>query len=203
VSAPAGPYVTFRNAAEFRAWLRKNHRRETELLVRIYKVHAAARGLTYSQALDEALCFGWIDGVRRSLDADSFTIRYSPRTPRSIWSRINVAHVQRLIREGRMEKEGLAAFEARSEERTGIYSFERAAAAKLTPALTRRFKAAPAAWKHFQAEAPWYRRTAAHWIMSGKKEETRLRRLDLLIDCSKKGVRIPALRRESKQKSGR
>jgi uncharacterized protein YdeI (YjbR/CyaY-like superfamily) len=194
--------VTFRNAAAFRAWLKKNHRGETALLVRIYKVHAAERGMTYAQALDEALCFGWIDGVRRSLDADSFSIRFSPRTPRSIWSRINVAHVARLIREGRMERPGLAAFAARSEERTGIYAFE-LAAAKFTPALERRFKAVAAAWTHFQAEAPWYRRNCTHWIMSGKKEETRLRRLDLLIDCSRKGVRIPALRREPKEKSGR
>jgi uncharacterized protein YdeI (YjbR/CyaY-like superfamily) len=199
MSAP----VSFRNAAAFRAWLRKNHKGETALLVRIYKVHATERGMIYSQALDEALCFGWIDGVRRGLDADSFTIRFSPRKPRSIWSRINVAHVARLIREGRMEKPGLAAFEARSEERTGVYSFERAAAAKLTPALERRFKAVAVAWKHFQAEAPWYRRTTTHWIMSGKKEETQLRRLDLLIDCSRKGVRIPALRREPKEKTGR
>ena len=202
MSAPTGPYVSFRNPAAFRAWLRRNHCAESGLLVRIYKVHAAERGMTYAQALDEALCFGWIDGVRRSLDAESFTIRFSPRTPRSIWSRINVAHVERLIREGRMEKPGLAAFAARSEERTGVYSFERAAA-RLAPALERRFRAAAAAWKHFQAEAPWYRRTTTHWIMSGKKEETRLRRLELLIACSKKGVRIPALRREPKEKIGR
>jgi len=195
------PPVAFRTPAAFRAWLRRNHQSETELLVRLYRVHAARHGMTYAQALDEALCFGWIDGVRRSLDDDTFTIRFSPRKSSSIWSRINVAHVNRLIREGRMEKPGLAAFEARSEERTGVYSFERAAAAKLAPAMERRFRVVAAAWKHYQAEAPWYRRTAAHWIMSAKKEETRLRRLDLLIDCSRKGVRIPVLRRKPAKKS--
>ena len=163
--------------------------------MRLYKAHAAARGMTYPQALDEALCFGWIDGVRHGLDDESFTIRFSPRKPRSIWSRVNVAHVQRLIRDGRMEKPGLAAFQARSDERTGVYSFERAPVS-LAPALERRLKAVPAAWRHFSAQAPWYRRTTLHWIMSAKREETRLKRLAVLIDCSKQGLRIPALRRE-------
>jgi len=197
------PPVAFQTPAAFRAWLRKHHRKETELLVRLYRAHAAKHGMTYPQALDEALCFGWIDGVRRSLDDDTFTIRFSPRKPKSIWSRINVAHVERLTREGRMERPGLAAFQARSEKRTGVYSFERAAPAKLAPALERRLKAAAAAWKHYQAQAPWYRRTTAHWIMSAKKEETRLRRLEILIDCSRKGVRIPALRWEPAKKGKR
>src|SRR5260370_1060901 len=125
--------VAFRTPAAFRAWLKAHHKAATELVVRLDKTHAADPGLTYAQALDEALCFGWIDGVRRRVDADSFSVRFAPRRPRSIWSLVNIAHVRRLIKAGRMTKPGLAAFEARDERRTGIYSFERRAA-RFTPA---------------------------------------------------------------------
>jgi uncharacterized protein YdeI (YjbR/CyaY-like superfamily) len=118
----------FRSPAAFRAWLESNHRTATALVVRLYKVAFAHRGITYPQALDEALCFGWIDGIRRGLDAESFSVRFTPRKARSIWSRVNVAHVERLTRDGRMTAAGLGAFAARDEARTGIYSFERAAA---------------------------------------------------------------------------
>ena len=184
---------SFRTAAAFRAWLEKHHHNRTELLVLLYKAHAAARGMTYPQALDEALCFGWIDGVRRTVDADRYSIRFSLRKPRSIWSRINVAHAERLIKAGRMTQAGLAAYRARSEERTGVYSFERAAV-KLAPAYQRRLKANAAARRFFAAQAPWYRRTCSHWVMSGKAEATQLRRLQILIDCSARGLRIPVLR---------
>jgi uncharacterized protein YdeI (YjbR/CyaY-like superfamily) len=186
--------TSFRTGAAFRAWLRRHHRNRSELLVRLFKVHAADQGMTYAQALDEALCFGWIDGVRRSLDADSFTIRFSPRQSRSIWSRVNVAHVRRLIRDGRMEAPGLAAFRARSAARTGVYAFERAAI-RLAPELRRRLDADAAAAAYFDAEAPYYRHIVTHWVMSAKREETRLRRLQILIDCSRRKTRIPPLRR--------
>ncbi|HET9293894.1 MAG TPA: YdeI/OmpD-associated family protein [Gemmatimonadales bacterium] len=184
----------FRTPAQFRAWLSRNHSTATELLVCCYKTHAAARGMIYAQALDEALCFGWIDGVRRSLDADSFSIRFSPRKSRSIWSRVNVAHVERLTRAGRMTESGLAAFKARDELRTGVYSFERPAAA-LAPAFVKRFRANKAAWAWFQSQTPWYRRTSVHWVMSAKREETRKKRLDVLIGCSGEASRVPPLRR--------
>lgn len=187
-------FASIESAAAFRAWLRKHHRKETALVLRIAKRHAAASGITYAAALDEALCFGWIDGVRRRLDADSFLIRFSPRKPRSIWSKVNVAHVERLIRSKRMTPAGLAAFEARTAGRTGIYAFEQRRP-ELSPEYAARFAAKRGAWRYFQGEAPWYRRTASHWVMSAKREETRLRRLDTLISCSAAGLRIHQLRR--------
>jgi len=186
--------VAFRSAAAFRTWLRRNHARTPELLIRLFKVRAAHRGLTYTQALDEALCWGWIDGVRRALDEDSFTIRFTPRKPRSIWSRVNVAHARRLIAEGRMAAPGLAAFEARTGDRTGLYSFERAAM-RLAPAYERRFRANRAAWGYFESMPPWYRRTSTYWVMSAKREETRERRLAVLMDCSLRRAPLPQLER--------
>ena len=171
---------TFKSAAAFRSWLRANGAKETELLVRIRKAGSTTGGITYAEALDEALCYGWIDGVRRRIDDDSFSIRFSPRKPTSIWSRINVAHVARLKAEGRMRKSGLAAYGAREERRTGVYSFEKAPQ-ELPPAYLRRFRADKNAWDWFQKQAPWYRRVTTHWVVSAKKEETRERRLAQLI----------------------
>jgi uncharacterized protein YdeI (YjbR/CyaY-like superfamily) len=162
-------------------------------VLRCFKTHAADQSVTYAQALDEALCFGWIDGVRRRVDDDSFSVRFTPRRPRSIWSRVNIAHVERLTNAGRMRKPGLAAFEARTEERTGVYSFERPAT--LAPAYARIFRTNAAAWLYYQAQAPWYRRTTTHWIMSAKREDTRAKRLASLIDCSARGTTIPELTR--------
>ena len=180
----------FPTPAAFRAWLASNHRSAPELVVQLRKVAFAHRGITYGQALDEALCFGWIDGVRRGLDAESFSVRFTPRKARSIWSRVNVAHVERLTQAGRMTEAGLAAFAARDEARTGIYSFERAAA-QFAPAYLRRFQAKKTAWAYFQGQAPWYQRTVTHWVMSAKLEATRERRLGILIACSAKRTRIP------------
>jgi len=185
---------SFRSPAAFRAWLAKHHGTATELLLRCYKVAAAHQGVTYAQALDEALCYGWIDGVRRSVDAISFSVRFTPRKPRSTWSRVNIGHVKRLIKEGRMAAPGLAAYRAREEERTGLYSFERGAM-KLAAAYARRFKADQAAWAYFQGEAPWYRKTSIFWVMSAKRDATRERRLATLIQDSEAGRRIAPLRR--------
>ncbi len=182
----------FRAPAAFRAWLEKHHATATELEMRLFKVHAASRGITYSQALDEALCFGWIDGVVHRLDEDSFSQRYTPRKPRSTWSRRNIAHVERLTKAGRMTKAGLDAFTAREAKRSGVYSFEQQQPA-LSPAFVKAIKANAPAWAFYQAQAPWYRRTTGHWVMSAKREETRSRRLAVLIDCCARGVRIPPL----------
>lgn len=184
----------FKTPSAFRAWLRKNHTTASFLVLRISKNRAAATGLTYAQALDEALCYGWIDGVRRRLDSEGFSVRFSPRKPRSIWSRVNVRHVERLVQARRMTKAGLAVFELREEGRTGVYSFEQRRT-DLDPAYRRRFQADKVAWRYFQQEAPWYRRTSSHWVMSAKREDTRLKRLQTLIACSAEGVRIPQLRR--------
>ena len=182
----------FRTPAAFHAWLEKHHATAFELEVRLFKVHAAARGMTYAQALDEALCFGWIDGVIHRLDADSFSQRFTPRQPRSSWSRRNVEHVQRLKKAGRMAPAGLAAYEARDARRAGVRSFEQARPG-LAPAYLEALRANAAAWKYVQAQAPGYRRMTAHWVMSAKKDETRARRLGMLIDCSARGRKIPPL----------
>jgi uncharacterized protein YdeI (YjbR/CyaY-like superfamily) len=190
---PLFALTSFRTPAAFRAWLTRNHAKATELVLRCFKTHATDQGVTYTQALDEALCSGWIDGVRRRVDDDSFSVRFTPRRPRSIWSRVNIAHVERLTKAGRMRKPGLAAFEARTDARTGVYSFERQAT--LAPAYARIFRANAAAWSSYQARAPWYRRRTTHWIMSAKRDATREKRPASLIDCSARGTTIPELTR--------
>jgi uncharacterized protein YdeI (YjbR/CyaY-like superfamily) len=186
--------TAFADAAAFRSWLRRKHATAGEITLRLQKVHAADRGLTYAQALDEALCYGWIDGVRRSLDADSFSVRFTPRKPRSNWSPVNVRHAQRLIAAGRMTGAGLAAFQSRDETRTGVYAFERKTT-ELPPEYRQAFEAHAEAWAYFQQRPPWYRRTSTHWVMSAKREATRENRLALLIDCSARRTPIPALKR--------
>jgi uncharacterized protein YdeI (YjbR/CyaY-like superfamily) len=187
--------VVFKNGAAFRRWLDRHHATAEPLAIRLFKVHALDQGMGYAAALDEALCYGWIDGIRRSLDADSFSVRFSRRQPRSIWSRVNLAHIKRLTDEGRMKPPGIAALKALTPERTGLYSFERAAMT-IDPLLEKRFRANRRAWKYWEAEAPWYRKTATHYVMSAKRAETRERRLLALIDCSAAGERIGLLRRD-------
>jgi uncharacterized protein YdeI (YjbR/CyaY-like superfamily) len=187
----------FRTPASFRSWLAKNHAGTPELIVRLYRTHAVNKGITYAQALDEAICFGWIDGVRRRFDKDSFTVRFSPRRPGSIWSLVNVSHAQRLIKDGRMARPGLVAFQARDKKRTGVYSFEQRPS-DLSAAHVRKFRAEKEAWEFFQGQAPWYRRTSAYWVISAKREETREKRLGILIACSGRGEPLPALARPRK-----
>jgi uncharacterized protein YdeI (YjbR/CyaY-like superfamily) len=148
----------------------------------------------------EALCFGWIDGIRRSLGDESYTIRFTPRKPRSIWSLRNVQHVEELIREGRMTPAGLAAYEVRKPERTGIYSSEQRQSARLDPGQEERFRADPAAWEFFQAQPPSYRKTAIYWVVSAKREETRARRLAQLIEDSAAGRRLAQLTAPSRRR---
>lgn len=178
----------FKTADQFRAWLRKNHKTGTELVVRIFKVHAAVRGLTYAAALDEVLSYSWIDAVRRRIDDDSFSIRFAPRKPDSIWSNVNLRHIARLTREGRMQPAGHAAFKRRKAHRTGIYSFEQPPAT-LAPEYVRQFKRQKAAWNWFEAQAPSYRRKVIHWVMRGRKPETREKRITTLIAASAREVR--------------
>ena len=185
--------VSFKTPAAFRAWLRTHHSTAKELIIRLYRVHVSDVGIGYAAALDEALCYGWIDGIRRSFDADSFTVRFTPRKPRSIWSKVNVAHVKRLQKAGRMTRAGEAAFAARQETRTGIYSFEQESVA-FNATYEKRLRANRIAWKHFQNEAPSYRRLVTHWVMSAKREETRVKRLEILIASAAAGLRIPSQR---------
>jgi len=178
----------FRSASEFRQWLVANHDSCNELLVGFHKKASTKKSITYPEALDEALCFGWIDGVRRSLGETSYTIRFTPRRSKSIWSLVNVRHVARLKKEGRMQPSGLAAFDSREAKRTGVYAFENKPR-ELSADFQKIFQANKKAWAFFQGQPPWYKRTASFWVMSAKKEETRVRRFRQLMEASEKGKR--------------
>lgn len=182
---------------QFRQWLDKNHATETELLVGFHKKGSGKKSVTYAEALHEALCFGWIDGVRRNLDETSYTIRFTPRKPRSIWSNVNVRHVERLQKDGRMHSAGLAAFAKRDPKRTGIYAFENRPR-ELSPEYTKQFARNKAAWEFFQAQPPGYKRVVSFWVMGAKKEETQIRRLEQLIESSAKGIRVGLLASKKK-----
>ena len=179
----------FRSAPEFRTWLGRNHAKVSELWLGFYKKKSANKGITYPEALDEALCFGWIDGVRKSVDDDSFTIRFTPRKSKSIWSRINLKRVNQLIRQDRMAPPGVTAYEARREEKMDRYSYEQAGGS-FDPVHEKQFRANRKAWSYFESQAPSYQRTMKWWVMSAKKEETRLKRLAQLIRDSANGTRV-------------
>jgi len=183
--------TAFRTQKNFAAWLNKNHASTTELSIRLFKVHASHRGIGYREALDEALCWGWIDGVRHSLDADSFTQRFTPRRPRSIWSAVNIKRIKELIAEKRVAPPGLAAFKLWGGKKAP-YSFE-SRPKKLSPAYIKRFKANKSAWAFFSAQAPWYQRVVIFMIMEGKKPETRDKRFAHVFASSAKGERIKQL----------
>ena len=193
--------VYFASAAEFRDWLVHNGTEASELLVGLFKTGTGRIGMSYQDALDEALCFGWIDGVRRRIDDESYSIRFSPRKPRSIWSLVNTRRVTQLRALGRMWPEGLKAFAARTESRTGVYAFE-SAPRKLSAEFEASFRRKPRAWKFFESRPPWYRRTASFWVMNAKKAETRQRRLGILMRDSACGRLIGPLRRSNSQKRG-
>jgi uncharacterized protein YdeI (YjbR/CyaY-like superfamily) len=190
----------FRNPAALRKWLDANHSRVDELWIGFYKKASGKKGITYHEALDEALCFGWIDGIRKSVDADSFAQRFTPRRHRSVWSNVNIAKVKKLIDEGRMTEAGLAEFEKRSADRTAIYSFERDSVA-FPPALAKQFKAERKAWDFFQSQSPYYRRLATWWVVSARRDDTRQRRLLQLIDDSSAQRRVVALSPSARKKA--
>jgi len=171
----------FATPEKFRAWLAKNHANAGELLVGFRKKSTGKPSIDWPQSVDEALCFGWIDGVRHSLGPASYTIRFTPRKPRSTWSSINIRRVKAMSKLGRMSPAGLAAYKCRSADRSAIYAYEQRDAAKLSPAETRLFKANPPAWKYFAALAPSYRHKAIYWITSARKVETRRGRLARII----------------------
>ena len=172
----------FPSQADFRAWLEVHHANTPELLVGYYKKGTGKPSMTWPESVDEALCFGWIDGIRRRIDDESYSIRFTPRRPRSIWSAVNIRRAGELIEAGRMTPAGLAAFEARNEDRSAIYSYEQRHHAALDAEQERRFRASPEAWQWFQSRPPSFRKAAIHWITSAKKPETRQRRLTMLIE---------------------
>lgn len=184
--------VFFHSAEDFHHWLVERHATARELLVGLYKKRTS-RGMTYSDALDEALSFGWIDGVRKRIDDERYTIRFTPRKPCSVWSAVNIRHAKRLISLKRMAPAGLLAFRARDERKTRLYSYERARV-KLDPALSRILRANRKAASFFDAQPAGYRKVATFWVMSAKKEETRLRRLAQLVERSASGARIDMLK---------
>jgi uncharacterized protein YdeI (YjbR/CyaY-like superfamily) len=182
----------FASPAEFRQWLERHHATATEVMVGFYKKGTGQPSLTWPESVDEALCFGWIDGVRRRVDDERYTIRFTPRQPRSVWSAVNLKRAAELKAAGRMTPAGLAAYENRDPAKAQRYSYENRPD-RLDPPLERTFKADKAAWKNFQAEPAGYRRTAIWWVVSAKKEETRRKRLGTLIAVSREGQRLPQL----------
>lgn len=181
----------FRTRDNFRAWLAKHHATEKELVVRCFKVHASARGIGYREALDEALCWGWIDGVRKALDRDSFTQRFSPRKAKSKWSHVNIKRFNELKKERRIAPPGLAAFEAR-DVYAGLYSFE-SKPLELDPAFVKRLQANKKAWTVFESQPPYRKRTIIYWIMSAKKPETRQKRFEQMFERAAQGKTIGQL----------
>jgi uncharacterized protein YdeI (YjbR/CyaY-like superfamily) len=191
----------FATPADFRAWLERNHDSAPELLVGFHKKGSGRPSITWPESVDEALCFGWIDGIRRTIDDGSYSIRFTPRRARSTWSNVNVKRVAELTKLGRMRPAGLRAFAARDPKRSGIYTYEQDAPkpdAKLAPAYEKKFTANAKAWAFFQSQAPYYHRAVIRWVMSAKKEETQLKRLATLIDDSAHERRIAAMARPVK-----
>jgi uncharacterized protein YdeI (YjbR/CyaY-like superfamily) len=187
----------FSTPAKWREWLERNHNKRDELLVGFYKTGSGRSSITWQESVDQALCFGWIDGVRRSIDEVSYTIRFTPRRSRSYWSSVNIKRAEELTRQGLMHMAGVNAFTARAGERSGVYSFEQKIIA-FPPEQEQQFRANAFAWKFFRSQAPWYQRTATWWVISAKREETRANRLRTLIDDSAAGRIIRQLDRKPK-----
>jgi len=178
----------FKTPAEFHRWLKANHAKATELWIGFYKKSSAKKAITYQMALDEALCHGWIDGLRKSHDDEAFKVRFSPRKRRSLWSEINIKRVGELQAEGRMKPKGLEIFQARKDQ----VGYRIATAPKEFPQdLKNKFKKNRKAWEFFEAQPPGYRKMCAFWISFAKREETRMARLEKIIEASARGERLP------------
>lgn len=179
----------FKNQDGFRTWLEKYHLKESELLVGFYKKESVKFNMTWSQSVDQALCFGWIDGIRRSIDKESYCIRFTPRKPNSNWSAVNLRKVDELIKQGLMQQAGLEIYNRRKEEKTGVASYE-SEAKQLDLHLETIFKTNKNAWEFFSRQPPSYRKTIIHWILAAKQESTKITRLEKTIIESEKGNRL-------------
>jgi uncharacterized protein YdeI (YjbR/CyaY-like superfamily) len=179
----------FQSPSAFREWLAANHAKSKELWVGFYKKGSCKPSITWPESVNEALCFGWIDGIRKSIDAESYMIRFTPRQQRSTWSSVNIRNVETLIKEKRMQPAGMKAYEARKENRSGIYAYEQRSP-ELAEPYAREFKRNQTAWEFYQAQPPSYRKMMNWRIMSAKREETRLKRLEQLISHSARKQRI-------------
>jgi uncharacterized protein YdeI (YjbR/CyaY-like superfamily) len=188
----------FATPSKFRAWLKEHHAEAREVWVGFYKKDSGKPSITWPESVDQALCFGWIDGIRKSVDASSYTIRFTPRKPDSTWSAINIKRAKELAGQGLMSPAGLKAFEKRSDEKSAIYSYEQRRSAQLSAADSRRFRANSRAWAFYQSLPAWYRRITAWGIISAKKEETRAKRLNALIQSSERGESVAPLARAKK-----
>ena len=187
----------FSSPEKFREWLERNHDSTSELLLGFYKKSSGKKSVTYAEALDEALCYGWIDGVRKNLNETSYTIRFTPRKPRSIWSNVNVKHVERLTKERRMRPAGIEAYARRDPKRTGIYAFENRPR-EFSPELEKAFRKNKTAWSFFEKQPPGYKRVIVFWVMEAKKEETRMKRFKQLVELSEQGLRLGLLQPKKK-----
>ena len=187
----------FPTSADLRAWFEAHHADSEVLWVGYYKKATGIASITWPESVDQALCFGWIDGVRYKIDDQRYKIRFTPRRARSTWSNVNIQRVEELIAAGLMRPAGLAGYEARGEERSGVYTYEQPVH-ELEETYRQQIQANPDAWAFFEAQAAWYRRTALRWILSAKKEETRQRRLATLIADSAAGRTVPPLTRNPK-----
>lgn len=185
----------FETPAELRGWFEANHAREKELLLGYYKTKSGIPSVTWPQSVDEALCFGWIDGVRKSIDAERYFIRFTPRKAKSYWSKVNLNRFEVLQAEGRVEPVGVAAYEARAGEAQASHSFEQDEHPTFSAEQEQRVRANEKAWAWFAKAAPWYQRASTWWVVSAKQEATRERRLQQLIECSESGTTVPPLRR--------
>jgi uncharacterized protein YdeI (YjbR/CyaY-like superfamily) len=190
----------FATPSEFREWLEEHHGTAKELLVGFHKKGSGKPSITWPEAVDEALCFGWIDGVRKRIDDVSYSNRFTPRTARSTWSTVNIRRAEDLIERGRMRPAGRKAFESRTDDRSGIYSYEQRGQAKLGREFERQFRSSPKAWDFFRAQPPGYRATATYWVVSAKREETRRKRLATLIDDSANGRTVGPLTSPAKRR---
>lgn len=181
--------IFFDSASSFRNWLEANHQTEKEILVGYHKVGTKKPSMSWSESVDEALCFGWIDGVRRSIDEEGYCIRFTPRNPKSNWSAVNIKKVEELIRLGKMTPEGLAAFEKRREERSEVYSYENKPE-QFSPEMEARFRENTTAWEFFSRQSTSYKKTVMFYVMGAKQEVTRFSRLDKLIQACMEGKRM-------------
>ncbi len=180
----------FKTPADFRTWLDKNHGKESELIVGFYKTGSGKQSISWPESVDEALCFGWIDGVRRSLGEESYTIRFTPRRADSIWSAVNIKKMEELQAQGLVKPAGMEAFEKRKEAKSKIYSHEHKEVAKLSPEFEQAFKANSKAWEFFTTQAPSYQKVMLHHVMTAKQEKTRQSRFEKLLQASAEGKRI-------------
>ena len=182
--------VFFESAADFKQWLEQNSLREQELIVGFHKVGSGKPSMSWSESVDEALCLGWIDGVRKRVDDHSYQIRFTPRKPGSVWSTVNIAKVEALTALGRMRPAGVEAFARRTARKSSVYSYEQVGALELSPPELRAFKEHKAAWQHFGSVAPSYRKVMVFWVVSSKQQATRERRLAQLIDACANGRKL-------------